>query len=346
MLPAARNGLAFAGLGLAGYFAAKAVLRQRRWIDLNGKTAIVTGGSRGLGLAIARELAAGGVKVAICARTKEDLDEATADVRRFGTQVSAHVVDVRDRGSVWQFVKEVEDQWEKIDLLFNVAGVMTVGPIDEMTIEDFQSAMQTNCFGPLHMMLACAPAMRKRRFGRIVNIASIGGKQAVPHMAPYDASKFALVGLSKALRTEFAQDNVLVTTACPTLMRTGSPRNAEFKGRHREEYAWFNIGGALPLISVSAERAAKQVIAACQYGDAECFIANYFNPPVWAATLAPSLTQEMFELINQFLPAAGGIGQKALRGYESESAVSPSWLTSLQDAAAKEFNQMRPRTRS
>jgi NAD(P)-dependent dehydrogenase (short-subunit alcohol dehydrogenase family) len=343
MLPAVKRGLTLGALSVAGYYAARAMIRQRRYIDLKDKTAIVTGGSRGLGLAIARELAAAGVKLALCARTEEDLQEAAAGLRQIGGPVTTHVVDVRDPAAVMQLVKEVEDRWEKVDLLFNVAGVMIVGPIDEMTLEDFQEVMQTNCFGPLHTMMATAPGMRKRRFGRIVNISSIGGKQAVPHMAPYDASKFALVGLSKAFRTELAQDNVLVTTACPTLMRTGSPRNAQFKGRHQQEYAWFSIGGALPWVSISADLAAQQVVAACQYGDAECYVANYFNPPVWAARFAPALTQELFEWINLLLPAPGGIGQAAARGYESHSGASPSWLTSLQDQAAKEYNQMRPR---
>lgn len=345
MSPSTKKMLVAAALGVAAYQGARALLRRSRWISLSNRVAIVVGGSRGLGLAIARRLAAEGAKVAICARTKDDLSAAAKELRDLTPDILSFEVDVREPAEVAQMVEDVRSAWGEVDLLFNVAGVMMVGPMEEMTVDDFQEAMQTNYFGPLHTMLAIGPSMRARGFGRIVNIASIGGKQAVPHMAAYDGSKFALVGLSKAVRTEFAKDGVLVTTACPTLMRTGSPRNAEFKGRHREEYAWFSIGGSLPFFSVSAEKAAKQVVEACQYGDAECFVSNLLNPPVLAATWAPQLTQEVLEIINRLLPGPGGIGKHAARGYESQSWFSPSWLTALQDQAAKEYNQLRPRPR-
>ena len=99
--------------------------------------------------------------------------------------------------------------------------------------------------------------MRRRGEGRIANIASIGGKISVPHLVPYSASKFALVGLSEGLRAELAKDGIAVITICPGLMRTGSPRHAIFKGRHRAEYAWFSISDALPLVSMDADRAAS-----------------------------------------------------------------------------------------
>src|SRR5947208_13760729 len=111
--------------------------------------------------------------------------------------------------------------------------------------------------------------MRAHREGRIVNISSIGGRVSIPHLVPYSASKFALVGLSDGLRAELAKDNVIVTTVCPGLMRTGSPRNATFKGRHRAEYAWFAISDSLPVTSMDAGRAARQIVEACRYGEAE-----------------------------------------------------------------------------
>src|SRR5438270_7691587 len=104
--------------------------------------------------------------------------------------------------------------------------------------------------------------MRRRREGRIVNISSIGGKLSMPHLVPYGASKFALTGLSEGMRVELRKDGVFVTTVCPGLMRTGSPVNADFKGKHREEYSWFSISDSLPLLTMSAERAAGQIIGA------------------------------------------------------------------------------------
>ena len=213
-----------------------------------------------------------------------------------------------------------------------------------MTLDDFHRAMDGNCWGPLHAILAVLPHMRSRRWGRIVNVASIGGKKAVPHLLPYDASKFALVGLSTGLRTELLKDGILVTTANPTLMRTGSPRNAEFNGRHCEEYAWFSLGDSLPIVSVDAGRAADQILRACQNGDAEVFITNLLNPAVIATKFAPALTTEVLSLIDRFiLPGMGGVGQQSRRGYESESFISPSPVTTLNEQAARRNNEMRPR---
>src|SRR5207237_838032 len=111
-------------------------------------------------------------------------------------------------------------------------------PFDNLTAEDFSRAMQTHFSGPLYTMLAVLPSMRLRRRGRIVNIGSIGGKIPVPHLVPYCASKFALVGLSESLRTELSQEGIYVTTVNPGLIRTGSPRNVDIKGQHEKEYAW------------------------------------------------------------------------------------------------------------
>src|SRR5204863_2590958 len=121
----------------------------------------------------------------------------------------------------------------------------------------------------VHTTLDVMPDMRARREGRIVNISSIGGKVSVPHLLPYSASKFALVGLSEGLRAELAKDGIVVTTVCPGLMRTGSPRNAQFKGQHRAEYAWFTLSDSMPFFSQSAERAARQILSACRHGEAE-----------------------------------------------------------------------------
>ena len=233
-------------------------------------------------------------------------------------------------------------RWGNVDVLINVAGVIEVGPLDAMTLEDFHRSMDTHCWGALHTVLAVLPGMRQRGWGRIVNIASLGGKRAVPHMLPYAASKFALVGLSNGLRTELAQDGILVTTICPGLMRTGSPRNATFKGQHRKEYAWFSIGDSLPLVSMDVTAAARKILLACQRGDGEVIVTGPGNLAVWLQTLAPNLMTEFLALVNHILPEMGGIGQRAAKGYESESELSPSWLTKLGDKAAVQNNELTP----
>jgi NAD(P)-dependent dehydrogenase (short-subunit alcohol dehydrogenase family) len=332
-----------AGITWGVYQFLQAAVRQARSFSYEHKVAVITGGSRGLGLVLARQLIAHGAKVAICARTAADIDTAVRELRSSGADVLGQVCDVRDRGQVQALMNSVLRRWGRIDLLFNVAGIMQVGPLDAMTIEDFHEAMDINCWGALHTTLAVLPTMREQQWGRIVNVASIGGKRAVPHMIPYDTSKFALVGLSTGLRTELAKDGILVTTVCPSLMRTGSPRNATFKGKHRQEYAWFSVGGSAPLAAVAADEAARQILLACQRGDGEVYIANPLSPIVLAAEFVPGLTNEILALINRVLPSMGGIGQQAAYGYESESSVSPSLLTALGDAAARENNEMRRR---
>ena len=114
--------------------------------------------------------------------------------------------------------------------------------------------------------------MRRRGFGRIVNITSIGGRVAVPHLAPYSASKFALTGLSDAVRAELAPYGIRVTTVSPGLMRTGSPVNAQVKGQHEAEYAWFAIADSLPGFSIVGRARRRQILSACRYGDPELTI--------------------------------------------------------------------------
>jgi short-subunit dehydrogenase len=225
-------------------------------------------------------------------------------------------------------------------VLVNNAGIIQVGPLEVMTFDDFDQAMKSHFWGPLQTILAALPGMRDRGEGRIVNISSIGGKIAVPHLVPYSASKFALVGLSEGLRAELKKDGIVVTTVCPGLMRTGSPRNAEFKGRHREEYAWFSISDALPLTSISAERAARQIVEACRHGDAELVISVQAKLAVLFHGVFPGLTADILGVVNQLLPEPGGIGALKAKGKDSMSSWSPSWLTLLNERAAVVNNEI------
>lgn len=328
-------------VGAGAIWAGREMLRSLRRFSFTGKSVVITGGSRGLGLVLARQLVDAGARVAICARTQADLDAAVDELRQRGGTILSRVCDVSDRSQVQCLMSEVQQNFGRIDALFNVAGIIEVGPLDAMTPEDFRYAMETNCWGALNTVLEALSLMREQGCGRIVNVASLGGKRAVPHMLPYCVSKFALVGLSNGLRAELAKENILVTTVCPSLMRTGSPRNALFKGQHRKEYTWFSVGDSLPLISMSAEDAARQILRACRNGDAEVIIRHPANLGILLQSAFPNLTQEFLALVHGLLPEMGGIGRKAARGYNSHSEWSPSWLTQLGDEAAVRNNEMR-----
>ena len=318
----------------------KSAIDYLREYDLRDKTVLITGGSRGLGLVMAREFARHGARLALCARDEEELERARLDLERFGVEVMVVRCDVRNRQEVNDMVAAVYARFGNVDVLVNNAGVIQVGPLEVMTEEDFEQAMQAHFWAPLNTIMAVLPSMRQRKSGRIVNITSIGGKVAVPHLVPYSASKFALVGLSKGLRAELMKDGISVTTVCPGLMRTGSPRNAEFKGQHRFEYAWFSISDALPLLTVSAENAARQVVRACKRGQAELVISIPAKIAVLFESLFPEAMYQILGVVNQLLPAPGGIGTQKAKGKESTSAWSPSWLTTLNEEAAVRNNEV------
>jgi NAD(P)-dependent dehydrogenase (short-subunit alcohol dehydrogenase family) len=324
--------------GVGFFLVARRVVRWWRQYDLRDKVVLITGGSRGLGLVLARQLLQRGAQLAICARDEPELERARADLDH--GSVLTVPCDITDRRQVQTMVDVVQGHFSRIDVLINNAGAIQVGPVELMTVEDYEEAMKVHFWGPLYAVLAVLPAMRRRREGRIVNISSIGGKVSMPHLLPYNASKFALVGLSEGLRAELAKDGIVVTTVCPGLMRTGSPRNAFFKGQHREEYAWFSISDALPLISQSAERAACQIIAACARGDAEVVLSLPAKLASTVYALFPGWSADLLGLVNTLLlPAPGGIGTAQLPGRHSSSALAPSWLTALSDRAAQRNNE-------
>jgi NAD(P)-dependent dehydrogenase (short-subunit alcohol dehydrogenase family) len=149
-----------------------------------------------------------------------------------------------------------------------------------------------------------------------------------------------LVGLSEGLRAELAKDGIVVTTICPFLMRTGSPRNASFKGRHRAEYAWFTVSDSIPGIAMHAERAARRILDACRHGDAEVVLSLPGKLAALANGIAPGLVSDINAWVNRLLPPEGGIGTETAFGWESESSLAPSPLTATTERAARENNEM------
>jgi NAD(P)-dependent dehydrogenase (short-subunit alcohol dehydrogenase family) len=298
-------------------------LQSRLGYNLQGRTVLITGGSRGLGLALARRMADEGARLAICGPDPESLERARASIAKLGAEVMAVPADVTDPASVEELIEAVRQRLGPIDVLINNAGVIEVGPAVTTSVADYENAMAINFWGMLYPTLALLPEMRARRSGRIVNITSIGGKLGLPHFLPYSASKFAAVGFSQGLRAELAADGIKVVTVCPGLTRTGSPRNAIFRGRHRSEYAWFSISDPLPGLSMSAEKAARRIVAACRRGDAEVLFPLPARVAAVVNAVAPGLTARVLAGVDRLLP--GGEGGS---------------LGRLGDRAAKKYNQI------
>jgi short-subunit dehydrogenase len=333
-------GIAGTALGIGAIMTASALWkRARAREDFRGQVVVITGGSRGLGFAIAREFASQGARLVICARDEGPLHEAEHKLIGCGAEVLVVRCDLSVRQEAESLIRRATDRFGQVDVLVNNAGTIEVGPLETQTIEDFEEAMRTMFWGALYTSLAVLPQMRDRRRGRIANITSIGGKVAIPHLLPYCSAKFAAVGFSEGLRSELAKDNVKVTTIVPGLMRTGSHMNAIFKGDHRKEYAWFSLGATLPVTAISASTAATKIVNAIARGSAEVILSPQAKALALAHGVAPGLVADALGMVNRILPGTGSRDAERFTGKESETLVSRSFLTKLGRSAGRELNQ-------
>ena len=298
---------------LALWAIVRAIRTQR--FSLKNKVALITGGSRGLGLVLARQICGQGGKVALLARDSDELIRAKTELAGRGGKVFTVQCDLLDSAQIHSAIRQTIDRFGQIDILINNAGIIEVGPLQHMRREDFERSMAVHFWAPYELTSEVASEMRTWGGGRIVNISSIGGKIAVPHMAPYTVSKFALAGFSDAIRSELARDKIYVTTVTPGLMRTGSEGHAKFKGDHSAEFHAFTGANRLPFASMSAERAAKKILAACARG--QCALAIPFAARVLivAHALFPNFVGQIMKIVNKRLPLpVAGDGSEAHAG--------------------------------
>ena len=309
----------------------RAIARHRRRVresNLAGNVVLITGGSRGLGLALAEQFLRAGAHVALAARDAAELAKAKRHLLLLVPQtkrltVLEVVCDVMDPRSVRAAVETVQHDVGPIDVLVNNAGIMAVAPLLNQSERHFEEAMDTNFYGAMHTTFAVLPGMLKRRKGSIVNIASIGGLVAVPHMLPYTASKFALVGFSRGLHAEVKAGGVNVLTVCPWLMRTGSHLHAKVGGRKAAEYGWFSLGATLPLVAIPAQVAARQIVEAIVKGKSELLISLWALIAAKIAANAPTWTTALLSLANSILPSAKPLsGDAQAEGLDVQDAAS------------------------
>jgi len=325
-------------MAAAGAWLGRRLTRPR--YDLRGKVVLLTGGSRGLGLELARVFAQRGARLALLARDEEELARARDELRARGTEVEMFGCDVRFQDQVQRAVREVVERFGPVDVLVNNAGVIQVGPEETMRVSDYQEAMDTHFFGPLFLVQTVLPEMRRRGDGRIVNISSVGGKVPTPHLLPYVASKFALVGWSEGLHAELRQDGIVVTTVCPGLMRTGSPRHVAVKGQHQAEYAWFKVLDSLPYFSMNSAAAARAIVRGVEQGKAELILTGRARTGARLQGLAPGLLSELLGVGARLLPRARSPQDlERWSGAESESPLTRSFVTGLTQRAEVENNE-------
>ena len=305
-------GVAVASIATAVVATGAAVLvvravRSKKSVPENGPSPVVliTGGSRGLGLAIASRFARTPVKLVLASRNLAELQQAQSTLLARHPHLHPedfHLVaaDLSKPEEAQRLITEAIARFNRIDVLINNAAIIDVGPIESQTLDIFERTMQINFFAALYTTWAALPHLRTQtpltgnRRASIVNIASIGGKIAVPHMLPYSASKFALVGFSEGLHAELRHKGIRVTTVCPGLMRTGGEAHANFLGNQDAERRWFNLAANTPGLAVTAKHAANRIYHAVAAGRAEITI----SPQAWLAARIGGVFPETLQYAN------------------------------------------------
>ncbi|MCU5781335.1 short-chain dehydrogenase/reductase SDR [Alcanivorax balearicus MACL04] len=205
-------------------------------MELKGKVALVTGGGRGIGQGIALALAGAGADVAVADLDQAIAEETAAKVEAAGRRSVAISVNVAQPDSVRAMVEKVEAELGGLDIAVNNAGIISIQSIEELTAEDFDRIMAVNAKGVFLCTQAAVRVMRPRRWGRIINVASIAGKIGFPDLSHYTASKFAVIGFTNAVAKEVALDGITVNALCPGIVGTGMWRGEDgLAGRWREE---------------------------------------------------------------------------------------------------------------
>ncbi|GAA1750570.1 SDR family oxidoreductase [Streptomonospora arabica] len=323
----------------AGAAGLAALCRRRGEADIAGCTALVTGGSRGLGLLIARELGRRGCRVLVAARGADALDAAVADLRGEGVDARGLVCDLARDAEVTALAARIRDEYGGVDVLVNNAGVIRVGPAAAMSEDDVAQALDTMFWGPFRLTRALLPGLRERR-GRVVTITSIGGRISVPHLLPYSCAKFAQVALSRGLDAETAGSGVRFTTVVPGLMRTGSHLGIEVTGSPRAEYTWFAAAAGMPVLSMDAERAARAIVAAALRGRRHLVLTPAARAALIADGISPGLVQAALRTTARLLPHGQSPAVRTGAQARRQTGVFLRALTRLNDRAARRFNQV------
>ncbi|WP_411843349.1 3-ketoacyl-ACP reductase [Salinicoccus sp. HZC-1] len=208
--------------------------------NIQGKNAIITGGTRGIGLATAHALAKEGVNVAVIGRNKDTLNDAVAELNQHDVQIIGANGDVSNREDVESMIGSIKESFGSIDILINNAGIMGHTPFLESNEEEFRKMMDVNVFGPYYTMQAVLPQMTEQQKGDVINISSMSGLKGTPGSSLYSATKFAVIGMTEGIMQEMRKHNIRVSYLTPSAVLTdliGETKLEEDSMTHAEDIA-------------------------------------------------------------------------------------------------------------
>ena len=263
----------------------KALYRQCRFpclLNLQGKNVVVTGASSGIGKAAAVAFARKGANVILVARRKERLQHAEDELEKFNVSTLSCQCDVSDRSQVGTLHDLASEKFGPIDILVNNAGFAIYGSVTELSIEEIESQMMTNYFGMIYCTKYFLPGMLEKKSGHIVNVASVAASFGLPGIAPYCASKFAMLGFSEGLKHELKNTGVGVTVVSPIMVRTDFFDHPSFE--HMPKYS---------PTSLSAETVAKAILRASGSPRLEIIVPSIVRGAVWGKHMLPFIIDQI-----------------------------------------------------
>lgn len=310
------------------------------------RSVVITGGSRGLGLALAKRLLKQNAEVTLLARDADELDRAKSlliqEIPGCEHRIFPLKCDVEDCKSLDYAFAEVRARFGRIDVLINNAGAICVAPFHALSLEDYDAQMNLHLRAVVQTTRLIQPYLRLNGGGHIVNISSLGGVMPLPQMSAYSASKFALGGFSESVGAELLKDGIFVTTVYPGLLRTGSPIQATFKGDPENEYKWFASGATAPGLSMSSDCAAARILKAAADGQSRLVLSLPAKMGELAHVLLPELFAIGSALVARALPAGNSL--EANSGAEVRDRLAEKGFRLPSDSISRQLERENNQT--